>query len=169
MQKNTNAIRQESEIWNMNKRTQKLITRQHDLKNWLEANFVSGKYFTIEEIVKKVCDSEGYPYYHLNKNPYAHDKCIALSNDVKALNWATNLERYIPIVKNKKGSIKLAENKEELKDFIQELKDKVENAHQYANHLQSLINLQDTLPFINLSNRVLNESEIKPIEVYANE
>ena len=73
----------------------RLLTRQHALKNWLEANFVSGKYFTIEEIVENVRDSEGNPYYKINKNPYTHDKCIVLSNDVKDLNWATNVERYI--------------------------------------------------------------------------
>ena len=145
----------------------RLLTRQHALKNWLEANFVSGKYFTIEEIVENVRDSEGNPYYKINKNPYTHDKCIVLSNDVKDLNWATNVERYIPIVKDTKGSIKLAENKAELEDFIKELKEKVEKAHKYANHLQSIIDLQGTTPFINLADRVLDDDEIKPIEVYA--
>lgn len=138
-----------------------LTTRCHSLKNWLEANFVSGKYFTIEEI----CNANiGYT---LNTNPYTHDKCIKLSQDVKALNWATNVERYIPIIKDKKGSIKLCETREELEAFIESENKKVEKVCEYANHLKSLIKIDGTLPFINLANRVLTESEIKPVEVYA--
>lgn len=147
--------------------TSKLETRQHALKTWLEANFVSGKYFTIEAVIKGVKDSEGNCYYQLNTNPSTHDKCIALSNDVKQLNWHAGRERYIPIIKDNKGSIKLCENKEELETFTQELKRKVENAHKYANHLQSIIDLQGTMPFINQATRVLEEDEIKPIEVFA--
>lgn len=139
----------------------KLTTRCHSLKNYLEANFVSGKYFTIKEI----CEANiGYTY---NTNPYCHDRCIALSQDVKALNWATNVERYIPIIKDKKGSIKLCETREELEAFVESEKKKVEKANEYANHLKSLIQVDGTLPFINLASRVLTESEIKPVEVYA--
>ena len=145
----------------------KLITRQHTLKNWLEAHFESGKFFTIETIVKNVVDSEGNPYYKLNLNPYTHDKCIALANDVKELNWATNVERYIPIIKDKKGSIKLCESEQELKDFVEKEEKKLEKSAQYKNHLKSLIQVDGTAPFINLANRVLDEDEIKPIEVYA--
>lgn len=144
----------------------KLTTEHHILKNWLEANFESGRYFTIEEIVKNVKHSDGTPIFILNTNPRKHDKCIKLATIVKELNWATNVERYIPIIKNSKGSIKLAENEDELKGFIAELKNKVENANKYANHLQSLIDLQDTIPFINQANRALEENEMKPIEVY---
>lgn len=148
-------------------KTHKLTTECHLLKNWLEAHFVSGKYFTIEEIVENVRDGEGKPIFVLNTKPTTHDRCIKLANMVKELNWATNVERYIPIVKDKNGGIKLAENKAELEDFIRGLKHKVENANKYANHLQSIIDLQDTMPFINLANRCLNEDEIKPIEVFA--
>ena len=147
----------------------KLTSEHHLLKNYLEAHFVSGKYFTIEEIVANVKDSEGKPIFTLNTRPQTHDRCIKLANMVKELNWATNVERYIPIVKDKNGGIKLAENKAELEDFIKGLKHKVENANKYANHLQSIIDLQDTMPFINLANRCLNEDEMKPIEVYAHE
>ena len=142
---------------------EKLTTRQHNLKNWLEDNFESGKWFTIEE----VCEA-GIGYY-LNKDPKSHDKCIALANDVKALNWATNVKRYIPIVKDKKGSIKLAESKQELKDFIQWQKDKVEQANKYANHLQSLIEIDGTMPIVNLANRCLGDKELKVISIYASE
>ena len=137
-----------------------LNTRQHRLKNWLEENYISGKWFTIEEICKANIG------YVLNTNPHIHDKCLDLSRDVKALNWATNVERYIPIIKNTKGSIKLCESEEELKDFVAKEKKKVENANKYANHLQSLISVEGTCPFINLSNNAIELSKIKPIDIY---
>lgn len=144
----------------------RLETRQHRLKDFLEANFVSGKYFTIEEIVANFVDSEGNPYYKLNTNPYTHDKCITLANDIKALNWATARERYIPIIKDSKGSCKLAESQEELEDYIAKEKKKVEKHYQYYNHLTSLIELEGTIPFINLANRTLDDNEIEPLEVF---
>lgn len=148
--------------------TQKqLETRCHRLKDWLEENFVSGKFWTIEEIVRNVRDSEGQPYYELNTNPHTHDKCIALANDVKQLNWHTNRERYIPIIKDKRGAIKLCENKEELEKYVDSEKKRIENTYKYYNHLDSLTKVDGTIPFINQANRVLDEKEIKPIEVYA--
>ena len=143
-----------------------LTTRQHRLKDFLEANFISGKFFTIEEIVRQVKYGDGELCYQLNENPRIHDKCIALSQDVKALNWATNVERYIPIIKNSKGSIKLCETEQELKDFVAKEERKVEKACEYKNHLKSLIQIDGTMPFINLAGRVLGESEIKPVDVY---
>ena len=140
--------------------SKKLDSRQHGLKNYLERNFEKGRWFTIEEI----CGADlGYT---LNTNPRIHDKCIALSNDVKALNWATNVERYIPIIKDKRGAIKLCENEQELKDWIAKEERKVEKACQYKNHLKSLIQIDGTCPCINLANRVLDIDEIKPIDVY---
>ena len=147
-------------------KTRKLLTRQHALKTFLEEH-QEGKYWTIEEIVDLVRDGDRNPYYTLNRNPYTHDKCIALSSDVKELNWHTGRERYIPIIKDSKGSIKLAESKEELEEYIIKEKKKVETKYQYYNHLNSLIELEGTLPFINQANRVLEDDEIKPIEVFA--
>lgn len=147
-------------------KNQPLTTRQHRLKDFLEDNFVSGKFFTIEEVVENFKDNEGQPYYKLNTNPYTHDKCIALANDVKALNWKTGVERYIPIVKNSKGSIKLCENREELEIYINHEKKKYEKAWKYYNHLNGLISLEGTIPFMTQANRVLKDSEIKPIEVF---
>ena len=146
-----------------------LETRQHRLKDWLMANFVSGKYYSIEEVVRGVVDSDGKPYYELNKNPYTHDKCIALANDVKKLNWATNVERYIPIIKDKKGGVKLCESEEELKAFIDSEKRKVEKANMYANHLQSLISVDGTIPCVNLANRALTPDEMKPVDIFKKE
>lgn len=140
--------------------------RQQALKNWLIKNFESGKWFTIEEICSNFVDTNGVAWYQYNTDPHKHDKCIALANDVKQLNWNTGVERYIPIIKDKRGSIKLCENEQELKDFVESEKRKVEKVNMYANHLQSLIKIDGTCPFINQENRVLMLDEIKPIDVY---
>ena len=144
-----------------------LTTRQHRLKDWLKEHFESGRFFTIEEVVAGVVDSEGVPYYTLNTNPRTHDKCVALGSDVKELNWHTNRDRYIPIIKDNKGSIKLCESREELEEYIAKEKRKVEKAYKYYNHLNSLIAIDGTMPFINLANNVVEN--IKPIDVYAKE
>lgn len=148
--------------------TAPLTTRQHRLKDFLLENFVSGKYFTIEEIVANVKDSEGKPYYKLNTNPYTHDKCVLLGADVKQMNWKTGVNCYIPIIKDSKGSIKLAENKQELTDYIDSEKKKVEQHYQYYNHLTAIADMQDTIPFINQANRVLEDDELQPVEVFKN-
>lgn len=137
-----------------------LTTRQHTLKNYLEQNFEKGKWFTIEEIC------EANIGYELNTNPYSHDKCIKLSQDVKALNWATNVKRYIPIIKNKKGSIKLCETEQELKDFVAKEERKIERVCEYKNHLKSLIKVDGSVPIINLAGRVLDTDEMKAVDVY---
>lgn len=144
----------------------KLTTEHHILKNWLINNFESGRYFTIEEIIENVRYPDGKAVFKLNTNPYSHDKCIKLANMVKELNWATGVERYIPIIKDSRGSIKLAESKEELDKYIAKERKKVEKHYQYYNHLTSLAELHDTIPFINLANRVLNENELQPVEVF---
>ena len=148
------------ELWEKEQKQSGLTPRQHALKNWLEQNFVSGKFYSIEEMCKVGLG------YKLNTNPKVHDKCIALATDVKALNWATNRQRYIPIIKDKKGGIKLCETEKELKDFIKSETDKVEKVWQYANHLKSLIKVDGSVPIINLANRSLSLNEMKPVDVY---
>ena len=143
-----------------------LTSEHHILKKWLSDNFVMGKFFSIEEIVANVKYPDGTPMFKLNTNPYSHDKCIRLSKMVKELNWATDVERYIPIIKDTKGGIKLCESEEELNDFVEKQKRKVEKAYQYANHLKSLKFIDGQVRFINLNNRVLDENEMKPIDVY---
>ena len=147
----------------------KLTSEHHLLKNFLEQHFVSGKFFTIEEIVENVRNSEGEPIFILNTKPTTHDKCVKLANMVKELNWATNVERYIPIIKDKKGSIKLCENEEELRGYIESETKRIENTYKYYNHLKSLIAVDGTIPFINLANRVKDDDELKPIEIYQKE
>ena len=81
--------------------TKNLTPRQHRLVDYLKDNFVSGKYFSIEEI----CES-GLGY-ELNKNPYTHDKCVSLGNDIRQINWAIG-SRYSIIVKDKKVVVSYA-------------------------------------------------------------
>lgn len=143
-----------------------LTSEHHILKNYLEEHFVSGKFFTIEEIVAGVKYPDGTPIFKLNTNPYTHDKCVKLGKMVKELNWATDVERYIPIIKDSKGSIKLCESEQELRAFVDKEKRKVEKAYQYANHLQSLIYVDGQVRFINLANRTLDQDEMKPVDIY---
>ena len=140
--------------------TKGLNTRQHRLKDWLKENFISGHYFTIEEIC------EAGLGYKLNTNPYTHDKCAVLGADVRAINWLAGYKRYIPIIKNDKGSIKLAESKQEVDEYIKKEKSKVEKHYQYYNHLASLSQVDGMIPFINQANRALEDNEIKPVEVF---
>ena len=147
------------------KRQKGLNTRQHRLKDYLKEHFVSGKYFSIEEIVEGVVDSEGHRLYELNTNPRVHDKCIALSQDVKKINFNIT-DRYIPIVKDKFGGIKLAESKEEVEEFISLLRKKVERMCEYYNTILYKAKLDGTIPFINLAGRVLEEDEIQPVNAF---
>ena len=73
-------------------------------------NIIGSCVFKIEEICNAGLG------YELNHNPRIHDKCVALSNDIRAINFNI-AERYIPIIKNSKGGCKLAENKEEVNAF----------------------------------------------------
>ena len=150
------------------KRQKGLTTRQHRLKDWLNDNFVSGKFFSIEEVVKGMVDKEGKPYYELNKNPRKHDKCIALSHDVRAINFNIT-DRYIPIIKDKKGGIKLAENEDEVKTFVGRLQKQVENQCKYYNTIIYKSKLDGTVPLFTLAGRVLAEDELKPVDAYKRE
>lgn len=95
--------------------TNKLNERQKALKEFLEVNFRSGKFFTIEEICSSVMVGNDFAYSY-NRNPYTHDKCVCLSNDVRAINWSM-ADDYKIIVKDKKGSVKLCENEQEFNEW----------------------------------------------------
>lgn len=139
----------------------KLTPRQHALRNYLDNNFESGKYFSIEEICNAGLG------YELNTNPKSHDKCIALSNDVKAINWCVT-ERYKIIIKNKKGGVKLCESEEEFNNWRDNELKKLERKYQYLNTLKYKEQRDGTTPFINQAGRVLDIDEIKPVEVFKN-
>lgn len=158
----------ETSINNEQEETQedsKLTTRQHRLRDWLEDNFISGKYFSIEEIVAGVKDKEGRPFYTLNKDPYKHDKCIALSNDVRAINWC-DTDRYKIIIKDSKGGCKLVESEEEFEIWRKKELAKIEPKYQYLNNLKWKAAREDTCPVVNLNNRALTPDEVKPVDVF---
>ena len=144
----------------------KLTSRQWALKRFLENNFRSGYYFSIEELVENVRDSEGNQYYKLNTNPRVHDKCVALGSDIKAINWNCN-QGYKIIIKNEKGGAKLCESEEELNNWRNAELKKVEKKFQYLNNLKWKAKRDGTMPILNQN---LNEvKDLKPVEVYQKE
>ena len=139
--------------------TKKLTPRQHRLRNYLEEHFESGKFFSIEELCNAGLG------YELNTNPKTHDKCIALANDIKAINWCIT-ERYKIIIKNKKGGCKLAENEQEFNEWREAELKKVQKKYAYLNNLVYKESRDGTIPLINQAGRVLEADEMKPVEVY---
>lgn len=139
--------------------TKNLTPRQHRLIDYLEDNFVQGKYFTIEEI----CNAD--LGYELNTNPRTHDKCVALGNDIRKINWKIG-HRYSIIVKDKKGSCKLCESQTEFDDWKESERKPLERKWEYLNNLTYKASWHDTAPLINLNGRVLEEDEIEFVDVF---
>lgn len=138
---------------------EKLTTRQHRLRDWLEDNFIPGRFFSIEEICAAGLG------YTLNTNLRVHDKCAALGADVRAINWQI-ADRYKIIIKDSKGGCKLAESKKEVDDWIQSEKDKLEKKYQYLNTIKWKEERDGTVPVVNLKDRALTPEETKEVEVY---
>ena len=147
------------------KRKTNLVARQHALVDWLKEHFISGRYYSIEEIVENVRDNEGNPYYTLNTNPYNHDKCVALSNDVRTINW-TITDRYHIIIKDNKGGVKLCESKTEFDTWKKEQLEPLETKWKYLNNLEWKADRDNTMPIVNLNNRALDIDEMKVVEVF---
>lgn len=142
--------------------TKNLTTRQHRLVDYLKNNFESGRFFTIEEL----CGADlGYV---LNTNPKIHDKCVALGNDIRAINWAIG-DRYSIIIKDSKGGAKLCESQKEFDDWRDYEKSKLEAKYQYLNNLKYKAEQHDTLPLLNLNERALEDNEYAFVEVFKGE
>ena len=139
--------------------TKNLTPRQHRLIDYLENNFEHGKYFSIESI----CNAN--LGYELNTNPKTHDKCIALGNDIRQINWRIG-HRYSIIVKNKKGGCKLCESQTEFDDWKENERKPLERKWEYLNNLSYKASWQDTAPLINLNGRALDIDEIKYVDVF---
>ena len=146
-----------------------LTTRQHRLVDFLKENFISGKYFSIEEIVSHFVDKEGEPYYKLNTNPYNHDKCVALSNDIRKINWNITDRHHTIIIKDKKGGCKLCESESEFDNWRKRELEPIETKCKYLNNLVWKSNLDGVVAMINQKGRALTPEEMKPIEVFAKE
>lgn len=143
-----------------------LTPRQKMLRAWLNDNFVSGKFFTIEEVVEGFVDQEGNPFYKLNHDPYKHDKCYALSKDVKDINWLVGIQGYVPIIKDRKGSMKLCESKTEFDEFYNLQEKRVVRHYQYLNTLKSMVEMDGYIPMVNQNNRAVSADEQQPIDTY---
>lgn len=150
----------------LDKEQPNLTSRQWLLKKFLEDNFVSGRYYSIEELVESVRDRDGYKVYNLNTNPYVHDKCIALSADIKNINWNCNYG-YKIIVKNKKGGAKLCESQEEFEEWRERELKPLQKKWEYLNNLKWKAERDGTIPILN--QRLNPVEEPKPVEVYAKE
>lgn len=111
-----------------------LTPRQWALKRFLEYNFVAGRFFTIEEICENVYLPNGCRAYELNTNPRIHDKCIALSNDVREINWNV-VEGYKILVKDKKGGVKLCETRKEFEEWRENELKPLDRKWKYLNNL----------------------------------
>lgn len=139
--------------------TKNLTPRQHKLINYLETNFVQGKYFSIEDL----CNAD--LGYELNTNPRTHDKCVSLGNDIRQINWKIG-HRYSIIVKDKKGGCKLCESVDEFEEWKQSELKPLERKWKYLNNLTYKASWHDTAPLINLNNRTLEENEIEFVDVF---
>ena len=146
------------------KRKSSLQDRQHRLMDFLKDNFISGRYYSIEELVDRVVDSEGNPYYKLNTNPYTHDKCVALSNDVRTINWAIT-DRYYIIIKDNKGGCKLVESETEFNEWVEKEKAPLIKKLGYLSNLKWKENREGTMPIVNLANNPIDNPDF--IEVNA--
>ena len=142
--------------------TKNLTPRQHRLVDYLENNFVNGKYFSIEELCQAGLG------YELNTNPYTHDKCVALGNDIRQINWRIG-SRYSIIVKDKKGGCKLCESQKELDDWRDSEKEPLIKKLEYLNNLTYKASWHDTAPLINLNDRALDIDEIEFVNVFKGE
>lgn len=122
-----------------------LTTRQHRLKDFLKDNFISGRYFSIEEMVEGVRYTDGTQCYKLNTDPKCHDKCIELGNDIRTINWELT-DGWKIIIKNAQGGAKLAENREEFDAWWNKQHDAIETKYQYLNTLKSKADLDNSIP-----------------------
>lgn len=139
--------------------TKNLTPRQHRLVDYLEEHFQQGRYFSIEEL----CAAD--LGYELNTNPYTHDKCVSLGNDIRQINWRIG-SRYSIIVKDKKGGCKLCESKEELDTWKEEEKKPLVTKLEYLNNLVYKASFHDQVVLINLNDRALEEDEYEYVNVF---
>ena len=110
--------------------------RQKALVDWLRANHKLGEFHSVKEVCYSVVDEYGCHYYDYNDtNPYNHDKCAVLSNDVRTLNWSCDNGAEI-IIKDKKGGIKLCESMEEFEDWRKTELEPLDRKWKYLNNLK---------------------------------
>lgn len=136
-----------------------LTPRQWALKRFLADNFVAGRFFSIEEICNNVYLPNGEKAYTYNTNPRIHDKCVALSNDVREINWNIQ-EGYKIIVKDSKGGVKLCESELEFTIWRDKELAPLERKWKYLNNLKYKASKDGTVPLINNANKINTECEV---------
>lgn len=141
-----------------------LNTRQWVLKMWLESNFQSGRYFSIEEVVEGV-RLYGEPLYELNKNPRIHDKCLLLSQDVNAINECV-VNGYKIIVKNEQGGIKLCESQREFDEWYFRVTAPLFKTLKRMNLLKWKTKWDGTMPLLNKAGNPVPEKKQEFIDVF---
>lgn len=102
--------------------TQKELIKQRkaSLLDYLRVCFKPNHYITIEELCENivvydtVTMEDGRVFikdtihpYKLNTNPYTHDKCVLLGQDIKAINWDRENGQHEIIIRDSQGSVKL--------------------------------------------------------------
>ena len=133
--------------------TKNLTTRQHRLVDYLEEHFEKGRFFTIEEICASGLG------YELNTNPKTHDKCVALGNDIRQINWTIG-SRYSIIVKDTKGGCKLCESETEFDEWRNGELAKLDKKWKYLNNLKYKSSFHDQVVIINLNDKPINGGEV---------
>ena len=146
----------------MKKTSQKLQTRQWRLKDYLDAHRGQG-FISIEQICEELPE-----WYKLNTNPYNHDKCAVLSQDVRDINWNV-CEGYQIIIKDAKGGIKYAETQEEFEWWLMQERAKVEVKYQYLNNLKWKANQDGLMPVINKADKPVDFDHLKEVNVFKGE
>ena len=143
-----------------------LTPRQEALVQFLTSHFVSGKFWTIEEMVYLVRDELDRPYYTLNTNPYIHDKCATLSADIRTINWSV-VEGCKIIIKDSKGGAKLCECSQEFEEWRKKELEPITKKCQYLNNLVYKCKQDGTVPIVDSNNEPIEEP--KPVEVFQKE
>lgn len=143
-----------------------LTSRQWRLKDWLEANHISGVYHSIEEIVESVKYADGTNCYTLNTNPRVHAKCLALWKDIKEINWNI-VKGFKIIIRNQKGGVKLCETPEEFGTWYDKEHEAVSKKAKYLNNLKAKARRHGVMFFINQANNVVDDP--KPTKVFLND
>ena len=140
-----------------------LTPRQWALKRFLEDNYIPGRFWSIEEICECVYMPNGIRAYQYNTNPRIHDKCVALSNDVREINWSV-IEGYKILVKDKKGGVKICETRKEFEEWRENELKPLDRKWKYLNTLVWKKNEDETVPLFKKS--LAPNDAFEPISVF---
>lgn len=136
------------------------------LKRWLEEHFVSGRFYTIEELCDNVVDNIGRKLFKYNTDLRNHDKSIQLSNAIRKINWSIT-DGYKIIIKDSKGSAKLCESEQEFNEWKEKEMKRLLPKWQYLNNLTWKAERDGTIP---IYNQAMNENkDNKVVKVYQKE